>query len=67
MPLFSVEATRVIEGEFEVEAENEDDAHDKVNGMNNDEFMRAIDTSTDEIEVGSVEALDDEDEDDEIE
>ena len=63
MPLFSVEATRVIEGEFEVEAENADDARDKVSGMDNNEFMLAIDMTTDEIEVGSVEALDDEDED----
>lgn len=50
MPLFNVEASRVIEGEFEVEAVDADDAYDKVSGMNNDEFMRAIDMTTDEIE-----------------
>lgn len=63
MALFSVEARRVIEGEFEVEADNEDNAHDKVNGMDNNEFMRGIDMSIDEIEVLNVEALDEEDDD----
>lgn len=63
MALFSVEARRVIEGEFEVEADNEDDAYDKVNGMDNNEFMRTIDMSIDEIEVLNVETLDEEDDD----
>lgn len=58
MPLFNVEARRVIEGEFvEIEADSADDAADKVTGMNNDEFMRGIDIVTDEIEVGAIETI----------
>lgn len=59
MPLFNVEARRVLEGEIEIEADNADDAEDQVKNMNNDQFMRQIDILMDEIEVTDVENIDD--------